>query len=157
MLGGDYETRGTLAARLLHEGWAPQIVFARESNDPRFRDNQSDLLMATLRREGVYKRQVVQLRFPGGVNSTAAEMRELKQYALHNPMNRVLVVTSSFHGRRARMAAERALRGTGIEVRVLTADARFAAPAYWQTNPIGRLQVRLEIVKFVYYFFTFFG
>lgn len=156
ILGGDYETRGTLAAHLLHQRWAPQIVFSRESNDPSLPENQTDLLVMTLKREGVDDRQMTELRPPGGVNSTAMEMRELRRYAASHSMNRVLIVTSSFHGRRARMAARRAMRGTGIDIRVVTADSRFAAPDGWQDNPVGRLQVRLEMVKMLYYFFTFF-
>ena len=157
VLGGDYGVRAPLAARLLHQGWASRIVLVREIDDKRLAGNQTDLLRALLYKLGVRESHIVELRPPGGVQSTADEARALRRYVAHAPMNKVLVVTSSFHGRRARMAMERALAHTGIEVRVITGESHFASRAHWRETDLGRKQIELECEKMVFYFFTFFG
>ncbi len=157
VLGGDYGVRAPLAARLLHQAWAPKIILAREADDKKLGGNQTDLLRALLYKLGVRESHIVELRPAGGVKSTADEARALRRYAARSPMNKVLVVTSSFHGRRARMAMERALVHTGIEVRVITGESRFASRAHWRETDVGRKQIELECAKTVFYFFTFFG
>ena len=157
VLGGDYGVRAPVAARLLHQGWARKIVLVREAENKALRHNQTDLLRNALDRLGVPKDRIEELKPPGGVKSTADEARALKRYATHSPMNRVLVVTSSFHGRRARMAMERALAHTGVEVRVITAESNFASREHWRETKLGRKQIELECEKTLFYFFTFFG
>ena len=157
VLGGDYGLRGPLAAGLLRKGWAQKILMARQKEAAGESANETDLLRKTLYECGVKQQQIAEARPPGGVDSTADEARALKAYAVTNPMNAVLVVTSSFHGHRARLAMERALERTGVQIRVITAESKFASRERWRENEIGRMQIESESIKMIYYFLTFFG
>lgn len=156
LLGGDYEVRAPFAATLFHQGWAPKIVLAREPSLAG-RENFTDVTAQILEKNGVPKHRIIQISPQQGVRSTADEARVLRLYLRSYPANNILAVTSSFHSRRARMALGRALIGTSATIRMAAADDPRCNIGNWQGTADGRRQVKLELVKLVYYFFTFFG
>ncbi len=144
LLGGDYLARSPYAAYLLVHGYSPQILVAREASD--MTDKSIDLMIAL----GAEARRIVQVRPTGGVHSTADEARALRRYVRSHSVKSVLVVTSMLHSRRAKMAIQRALWGTGVDVRVVCVGSPVYAPSQ-------QSDAKLEGTKLVYYFFTFWG
>ncbi len=142
------------AARLFREGFAPRILVAREPTDQHPpRENFTDITIRMLVEAGVPRDRIVQLNPSSGVRSTADEARVLRLYLKSYPAHRVLVVTSPFHTRRARMVMNRAVPSD-------TRVALIAAPgdcnnSTWQSSSDCRQQVALEWLKLYYYFFTF--
>jgi uncharacterized SAM-binding protein YcdF (DUF218 family) len=87
---------------------------------------------------------------PGGVTSTQDEGRVLRDYLREQPAQRVIVVTSAFHTRRARWTLRRELRGVEADLRMAAAeDDRFDASNWW-TREAGFLAYVSEMLKFVH-------
>jgi uncharacterized SAM-binding protein YcdF (DUF218 family) len=156
VLGGNYTVRAPLAARLFREGWAAKILLAREPTT-RDRANFTDTTIQILESNGVPKDRIVDFDPSTGVKSTADEARALKLYVRAYPVHKILVVTSSFHSRRARIALSRALLGKGVDIRLVVAENQEYTRDNWRQTQYGRDQVKLEWIKTIYYFFTFWG
>jgi uncharacterized SAM-binding protein YcdF (DUF218 family) len=152
LLGGDYLMRAPLAADLFQKGYAPKIVISREPTyySPKRTVNFTDSTIQLLTAQGVPRDRIIDFSSGAGVKSTADEARALRLYVDAYPAKRILAVTSMLHSRRARMALNRSLRGTGIQVLVVCAGN----PVYSKTQEKA---AKLECVKMIYYFFTFFG
>lgn len=152
LLGGDYLLRAPYAAQLYKEGYAPKILIAREpvhwSENGRVDFTEDTIRL--LKKDGVPGSAVVDFSPTNGVRSTADEARALRIYADVYPIRSVLVITSMMHSRRARMAIRRALRGKGIRILVACAGPRTYTP---DQSP----QAKEEMIKTIYYFFTFWG
>jgi uncharacterized SAM-binding protein YcdF (DUF218 family) len=99
---------------------------------------------------GVPKNAIVDFSPGTGVRSTADEARALRIYAEVYPVKSVLVVTTMMHSRRARMAIRRALLGKEIRVLVACVGPAAYRPDQWP-------QAKQEMIKLIYYFFTFWG
>ena len=64
-------------------------------------------------------------------------------------------MTSSFHCIRARMVFRRAL--PDVDVRVVGVESMSVKASDWSRTRFGRDYVRLEFIKLLYYFVTFYG
>jgi uncharacterized SAM-binding protein YcdF (DUF218 family) len=152
ILGGDYLLRAPYAARLYQQGYAPKILVAHEPvnlTEGRRVDFTDDTIQ-TLEGAGVPKNAIVDFSPGTGVRSTADEARALRIYAEVYPVKSVLVVTTMMHSRRARMAIRRALLGKEIRVLVACVGPAAYRPDQWP-------QAKQEMIKLIYYFFTFWG
>jgi uncharacterized SAM-binding protein YcdF (DUF218 family) len=160
LLGGDYLTRAPLAAQLFKQGWAPKILVSREpqmsnrsTNTPvNFTGTTIQILVAN----GVPQDRIIDFLPGTGVTSTADEARALRLYLDTYPASRILIVTSSFHARRARMALNRAVP-QGTQLRIITVDDPDCPAGHWRKTKYCQNQVRKEWTKLVFYFCTFFG
>ncbi|MBV8069457.1 MAG: YdcF family protein [Acidobacteriaceae bacterium] len=159
LLGGDYSLRAPVAAALFNEGWAPKIVIAREPADPKRvlngGENFTDTTIGILVARGVPRDRIIQFEPRNGVRSTADEARALRLYVDAYPAATILVVTSPFHARRARMALARALP-SGVRL-VMVGASGGCGLENWRRSEACRSQVETEWIKFAYYFFTFRG
>jgi uncharacterized SAM-binding protein YcdF (DUF218 family) len=153
VLAGDF-SRPLYAADLYHEGYAPLIYF---SNPPVRRQT------LLLRRAGIpmprhaeiFRRMLIQKGVPGqairiygeNVISTAEEAEALARVLGDAPV-KLLLVTSPYHVRRAKLTFERAL--PNAEVLALgTAYEDF--PRKWWTDRDAAIDVVLEFAKFMHY------
>lgn len=156
ILGGNYEVRAPFAAALFRAGWAPKILISREQDASHGGANFSDITRQILIANGVPPDRIVAFAPNTGVRSTADEARALRLYLDVYPASKVLVVTSAFHSRRARMAMMRAVP-SGISVSVVPVTDPNCNLVNWQGSGFCRHEVESEWEKFVFYFFTFFG
>jgi len=140
VLGGTRYERPLEAVELYRAGWAPKITLMRQISD----SGEIDLI-----KRGVpYKREVdEQIEVMGrlGVpesaiivmneaNSTAEEGTALREIATQQQWQRVIIVTSKQHTRRARLVMRRRLTGTGIEVVVRASRLDTADVDRWWQN-----------------------
>lgn len=153
LLGGDDRMAGRAqhAASLYRRGFARQVVMARSEDPPAaflgFYPNDTDVDVAILRHSGVPDSAIAMIVVPGGATSTTDEGRLLAWYLRRHPADRVLMVTSEYHTRRARWALRRGLHGVQVEVRVSGArDPRFHAGNWWRSEE-GLLAYFSEYVK----------
>lgn len=147
ILGGDFFKRAPVAAELYHKGFARRIVIPREPAPADNSRHTTEWTIDILRQARVPDSAIRQVFTPKGVQSTADEARALRQYAEVEHPRRVLTVTSAIHTRRSTMVFSRAMRGTGVDVRIIAAG-----------QPDESLkQVWTEYVKLAAYFFTFWG
>ncbi len=103
----------------------------------------------TLRAKGVPRDRI--LRLGSGALSTVDEAHALRRLFAGRPA-KVLVVTSPFHVRRARMIFSDVLEGSGIAVVVVSVPQE-PFPDRWWTSQDAAREVLLEWTKIVFYLF----
>lgn len=156
VLGGDFSRRAPFAAELYRDGLAPRILLAREPSSSSA-SNFTDTTISILQANGVPKDRIIDFAPTAGVTSTADEARALKLYVSAYRVKTLLVVTSAYHTRRARMALSRALRGSGTHLIVVATPETPQQTQDWLNTEPGKTRLELEWVKLFYYFFTFWG
>ena len=123
VLAGARLDRWLEAVDLFKEGWAPKIVLS---------PGQVSALEGQLRggglklpREGISRGTPCSPSayppmpctvMPGGVDNTAAEAAALHRLLPAGSVHRVIVVTSTYHVRRAGYAFKREFEGSGVEI-----------------------------------------
>ncbi len=158
VFAGTLAERPLEAADLYREGYAPRIVVTRATID------QATFLLA---KRGVRipmpyelsKQVLLQLQVPADVlvtpsfvhDNTAEEARTLRELAVEHKWRRVILVSSRYHLRRLRLAARRALRGTGVEVMARGSRYDESVPDRWWTQRGDIRWVASEVPKLAAY------
>jgi uncharacterized SAM-binding protein YcdF (DUF218 family) len=153
VLGGDYERRIPLAAKLYHRGIAPKIVIPRENMGPDLgeREHFTDVSLRLLQEAGVPSAALFDWKVGSGVGSTADEMKALALYVkLFPAVRRIIIVTSDYHTRRALYTANRLLPA-GASAQVAGAEnGRWRMELWWMSG-VGKEAVFEEYKKLAYY------
>jgi uncharacterized SAM-binding protein YcdF (DUF218 family) len=159
VLNGDHNTRPYKAAELYKSGYAPKVVIARAEDSPASMQgliaNDTDISDHVFQLAGIPETAIVELKVPGGVSSTFDEAISLRQYCREKSLHRVIVVTSSFHTRRARWIIARLLSPIGVEVLMAQApDAKYGPQNWWKSED-GLIACQNEYLKLIYYWFKY--
>jgi uncharacterized SAM-binding protein YcdF (DUF218 family) len=152
-----YVERTQYAARLWREGRAPRVLLTNDSTIGGWSEHEqrnpsfAERAVEELRRAGVGAEQIEVL--PAEVTSTYEEAVALRDYAVAHKLRSLLVVTSSYHSRRALWTLRRTFQGSGIHVGLdaVAPGQQMPAPATWWWHPLGWRVVALEYVKLGYY------
>lgn len=151
-----YRERADEAARLYREGRAPLVLLSddgvrggwseAEQRNPRF----VELAASELQRGGVPAESIRVLdKQP---TNTFDEAEAVRSYAAGKGFRSLLVVTSSYHSRRALWTWRRVFEGSGIGLGLEPAEgARTSGAWTWWLSLAGWRQVAGEYVKMVYY------
>jgi uncharacterized SAM-binding protein YcdF (DUF218 family) len=155
VLGGAFE-RTLYAADLYAGGYAKRIYLSNpvRENSHRLLDeigitipSEHEISTLLLKRKGVPAEAISTL--PGAALSTADEGELLKRL-YSGRQGTVMVITSPYHVRRARLVINRALENTGVTaVFVATPYERYASD-WWHDQDSAR-QTILELAKIAYY------
>ncbi len=154
VLNGDEVSRAIYGAELFNRGLAPQLWLA----SPKVRESVRQargLGIPVLTEDEVFREIFLRLKVPkdrirrygDGIISTTGEARTLRQ-ALDPAARRVLVVTSRYHARRAKVIFRRAL--PGVEVRVAATPYESFSRAWWRDQTHARAAI-LEAAKTVFF------
>jgi uncharacterized SAM-binding protein YcdF (DUF218 family) len=136
--------RATEAATLFHSGWAPQVVASGRMLRPY--TSLSDLIARDLQSRGVPDPAIV--RFSHQANDTLEEADALRVLINEKGWRRILLVTSSYHTRRARYIFRKILpRNVRVEV-AGAPDSEFQPDNWWLTRQ-GRKTFFLETVGYL--------
>lgn len=154
---GTYLERTGHAAKLYHEGRAPRILLTNDGHrgewDPETESNPMfvERAAAELLRLGVPEERIVVL--PAVVHSTHEEAALLAEHIAEHRVGSLLVVTSSFHTRRARWVFRRRLGERADRVHICGAPPGEQTPgsSVWWMYPRGWRFVAGEYVKGVWY------
>ena len=146
ILSGDENERIASGAQLYKQGYAPWFIL-------------TDMRLELPHSEGVYSAEVKRkavaqgvpsgriLITPGQVTTTEDEVVNLKEFTLARGFRSLIVVTSPYHTRRARLLLREAFRGSGVTLIVRPALAyNYRAEAWWQ-SPVDRQLTELEYAK----------
>lgn len=158
---GAYVERAGLAAQLFKDGRAPKVTLTNDtmigpwSQEQQRNPTFTERAVEELRRAGVPPERIEVL--PQPVASTYDEAVLLRQWAVARGLRSVLVVTSSYHARRALWTLRRVFEGSNVEVGLVPVapGQQVPAPAIWWLKPFGWRMVALEYLKIVYYFFRY--
>jgi uncharacterized SAM-binding protein YcdF (DUF218 family) len=145
------------AAQLYHEGRAPLILLTNDQTrggwstaqqrNPFFVERATDeLIKAGVPQENI---RIV----PGVAETTHDEALIVKEYTVNEGFQSVVVVTSSYHSRRALRTLQQAFAGTRTTIGLESATA--APSAFWWLRLEGWRTVGIEFVKLVYYWFKY--
>lgn len=151
-----YAERAAEAARLYREGRAPLVLLnddgvqggwsEAEQRNPRF----VELAAMDLRRGGVPAESITVL--DARPTNTHEEAEAARAYAAERGFRSLLVVTSSYHSRRALWTWRRVFHGSGVEVGLEPAEgARTPGAWSWWLSAAGWREVAGEYVKMGYY------
>lgn len=158
VLAGARVERWLEAVDLYREGFAPVVALSPgivEPAEERLRSmgvhypTDIELARDTMAQLGVPPTAITML--PGPVDNTADEAEAARDVALARGWTGLVVVTSKYHSRRTRFAFERALRGTGIAVRVVASRHDVVQADRWWTSRADLRYVISELQKLLAY------
>ncbi len=156
VLAGSFE-RSLYAADLYQQHYAPRIYLSIPAHETLAGQlealgivlpDEVDIHKQILLKKGVPARDT--LTFGHGSLSTAQEAAALKTQFAH-PGASLLVVTSPYHTRRAKLILERAFADTGISITVVATPYEEFHKDWWRSQASARNTV-LELAKIAYYY-----
>jgi uncharacterized SAM-binding protein YcdF (DUF218 family) len=152
-----YMERTQKAAQLYREGRAPLVLLTNDQTrggwssalqrNPFFVERATDELI----KAGVPAEKIKIV--PGFADNTRNEALIVKEYVVNEGFQSVLVVTSSYHSRRALRTLQQAFAGTRTTIGLEPATAM--PSVLWWVRPEGWRTVGVEFVKLVYYWFKY--
>lgn len=145
VLGGDsvFGDRVRHAVELYRRGWATRIILSGMTLRANF--NETVLMEREAITLGVPKESLILLDH--NARSTIEEGLALRELLSQEKIRRVIIVTSNFHTRRARMILRAVFEDGGVEMRVSAAsDVRFESRRWWERRT-SRNTFLLELLK----------
>jgi len=159
LLNSEFDTRPFRAGELYMQGLAPVIVIARAENTPVVElglvPNGTDISVGVMEKVGVPPEKIIILPVPGGTTSTFDEAAALKQYIEVNQVQKIILVTSAFHTRRARWIFDKAFAGLPVMLEMAAVPYVGFDQTNWWKNETGLITLSNEYIKLVYYFFKY--
>jgi uncharacterized SAM-binding protein YcdF (DUF218 family) len=122
--------RSARAAELFRAGWAPRIVASGRRLRPYA--TVAELMAHDLTERGIPKDAII--RFPQNGENTREEAQALLPLAVEHKWNRLIIVTSNYHTRRARYIFQHVFPAA-IEVRIASArDSDYDPDNWWESR-----------------------
>jgi len=161
MLSGSsaFEERAQRAAALYHEGRSKKIILTndnlrggwspQEQRNPYFYERATE----ELRRSGVPKENIEVLIPP--VSGTYEEALLLKTYAKNHGLRSILLVTSSYHSRRAFWTFRQVFGSGETLIGLVQTGSQSPAPTTWWLHTKGWETIPVEYLKLIYYWIRY--
>jgi uncharacterized SAM-binding protein YcdF (DUF218 family) len=153
VLGGGLEERPFAAADYYHQGLVSKVLVAAARTSPSVALGVSPshvaLNHAVLTKLGVPEEAIE--TFGDELSSTFEESMALRDWAERHHAMRIIVPTEVFSSRRVKWMMERALSGSGTQVRVPALESYEYQRDEWWRKEQGLIAFHNEIIKYVYY------
>jgi uncharacterized SAM-binding protein YcdF (DUF218 family) len=155
--GGGLENRPFAAAKLFHEGVAPQILYMNVRLSPAeemgITLSEAELTRRILLSNGVPASAMTMLGT--NVASTYDESRAVLVWIKRSGAKSILITTDPFHTRRALWIYQKELRATKTEIHVVPVNpVRYRADDWWRHEE-GVIAFQNEVIKYIYYRFEY--
>jgi len=156
-----FKERAQRAAGLFHEGRSGKIILTndnlrggwspKEQRNPYFYERATE----ELRHSGVPQENIEVITLP--VSSTYEEALLVKTYAKTHGLRSIMVVTSSYHSRRAIWTFRKVFSSgeTVIGLAHAEIDSQSPAPTNWWLYATGWQTIPVEYLKMIYYWFRY--
>lgn len=153
VLGGGDPQRAIVGAKLFKDGWAPRVVTTGEQIPDYIEGigekiTEAELTGKFLSINGVPPRFITVLNV---ATSTFEEAKELRNFMEKNRHKSIIVVTTIYHTRRARMVFRKAFNGSGLSVIVRPAEGGKFSVDRWWTREEDMIFVNNEYIKLIMY------
>jgi uncharacterized SAM-binding protein YcdF (DUF218 family) len=153
ILGGGLENRPFAAAKLFHEGVAPQILYMNVKLSP------TEEMGITLPEKEQTRRILLSNNVPetamtligSNVASTYDESRAVRAWIAKSGAKSIIIPTDLFHTRRVRWIFQRELRDEKVNIQVLAVPLPTYGLTNWWRDEDGVVAFETEVIKFVYY------
>ena len=155
--GGGLENRPFAAAKLFHDGVAPQILYMNVRLSP------AEELGITPPEKEQTRRILLSKNVPDtamtvigtNVASTYDESRAVRAWIEKSGAKTIIIPTDPFHTRRVRWIFGRELRGTKTEIHVIAINpVRYRAKDWWRHEE-GVIAFQNEVIKYIFYRFEY--
>jgi uncharacterized SAM-binding protein YcdF (DUF218 family) len=151
--GGGLENRPFAAARLFHDGVAPQILYMNVRLSPAeemgITPPERELTRRILLSNGVPETAMTMIG--SNVASTYDESRAVRAWVEKSGAKSIVIATDPFHTRRARWIFRKELRDTKTAIHVVPVDpVRYRTDDWWRHEE-GVIAFQNEIIKYAYY------
>ena len=145
------------AARLYSQNRAPKILLTTDNHQGGWSSAEQrnpyfhEIAVKELTRLGVHSQNIEVVRPP--VTSTWDEAQLISEYSKTHNLHSILIVTSSYHSRRALRTFRTLLEDTNTEVGIdpVETGIQTPSPATWWMYPRGWQLVFVEYLKLIYY------
>lgn len=149
LLAGNHQERAPAAAMLYRDGYAERIILTNDGVlsgwSPKHNRNlyQIEWAEEELARLGVPRERIVKLPFYG--SSTRHDALAVKRWFFRHGLNKVILVTSDYHTRRALWTFRNVFSGLPVEFAVYPA----------RSSGVGARGSAVECAKLVYYWLRY--
>lgn len=143
--GGDTESRTLEAVRLYKEHYAPRLVFSGAALDPSGPSN-AEAMRAIALKEDVPMQDIL---IEEGSKNTAENARSVVTLLIDYEVQKVILVTSPYHQRRADINFKRAFDGQ-VEIFNHSAPDQTWRRSYWWATPFSFQLTMSELQKIIY-------
>ena len=155
VLGGEVEVRPARAAELYHERFAPRLLVVGMEDNLAVRmgvfPSETDATVRLLVALGVPRPAITVLNpRERGAASTVDEAAAFRDYVVRTRPERVIVVTSRYHTRRARWALRRSLGDQPVEILMAGAESPAFNERNWWRSEEGLIRIVEEYLKFAH-------
>lgn len=151
--GGGLENRPFAAAKLFHDGVAPQVLYMDVRLCPAEETGvilaQSELTRRILLSNGVPETAMAVVGHQ--VATTYDESLAVRAWLATNSAKSILIATDLSHTRRARWIFRRELKGTGVQVYVHAIKPKEYGITDWWQHEKGLIDFQNELIKSIYY------
>ncbi len=149
VLGGGSGSRQELAVALVQKGYAPALVSSGETPHlPGFKQSFATLGADYMVSLGAPRDAMILLP---DTTSTRDEALACLQLAQENGLTSLLVITDSYHTRRARMTFRKVFDGSEVRIIVVGAEPEWFSADNWWTQERSLLAVLEEYAKLAFY------
>lgn len=151
VLGGETVPRVAKGADLYKQGYAGLIIMSGGGNLTS-RHSEADLMLFEAMDLGVPQSSVILERKS---ESTYENALFVKQIAQEKEIKSILLVTSSYHTRRARNIFTKVFRDTGVRIIMVSAPDRKFSPSSWWQKHEGQQKALVEAANMVVYWIKY--
>ena len=146
LLGGPID-RPAKVAELYRQGWAPIILMGRTEPVP---VDETEINRQALLHQGI-PAEVIQILPGAAVKGTHSEALRVRDYVRTHTVRRIIVVTTAYHTARTYWTFRKALRGSGVDIRMAASEDPRWTEANWHATDDGIKEYLLETLKTFYY------
>jgi len=145
LLAGSYKERVPAAAMLYRKGYAPRVILTNDglfsSWSTKYNRNlyQIEWAEEALIKLGVPREKIIKLPYYG--RATMTEALAVKKFLLKSRLNKIIIVTSDFHTRRAFWIFKRTLKVYSSNITIFPA----------RSIDVSTKEIVVEYAKNVYY------
>jgi uncharacterized SAM-binding protein YcdF (DUF218 family) len=153
ILGGNIENRPFAAAKLFHEGVAPQILYMDVRRSPAEEMGIIPPEEEQTRRILLSKNvpETAMTALGTDVTNTYDEAQAVRAWIEKSGAKSIIIPTDLFHTRRARWIFSKELRGTKTEIHVVPVNLVSYRADDWWRHEEGVIAFLNEVIKSVYY------
>ena len=155
VLSGGKSTRIPHALELFSKGYAPQLIFTEEKKTnqllPEIFPTNIEIVNAMIEKLNL-KIPIIKIKSTkGGATSTFDEAYDLKQFIEKKGFKRLILVTDSFHSRRALYAFKKIFSDSNLLFEMSAAKNEIFNENNWWTSDQGIAAYVLESIKYPIY------
>lgn len=144
--GGDTEARTTEGIKMYQNGWAPLIVFSGAARDKTGPSN-AEVMRRQAIAEGIPEHAIITEELS---RTTAENAEQTRTFIRQLGIERVMVVTSAYHQRRAGHEFEKQAGNVEVVNHPVARDRQWSE--YWWTTPIGWYLALSETTKLMVFY-----